>query len=301
MSTLYTEGNAPLMSDSPDKSLHKIAGSVASTAANQTTANSSLSTIATNTAVQLGGGAVTATTQRVTLATDGPGVANLATIATNTTGVSTAANQSTGNGYLSTIATNSGTQATAANQSTANTKLDQLHTDITTGKISVVSPRVNPQSTFQRTAAAAQYAAYDVIANATSTPTLQSFANCTRANGGSGTILSARAFLDQATLPTGWNTLRMHLYHDTVTQLNDNDPFTMLFANRLKRIGFIDFSGWQTGGAGSDSNGCLVTGINLPFTTSGTSLYYILETRSALTTNFAQNANLFFELQILQD
>lgn len=41
---------------------------------------------------------------------------SLSTIATNTTGVSTAANQTTGNTSLATIATNSGTQATAANQ-----------------------------------------------------------------------------------------------------------------------------------------------------------------------------------------
>lgn len=43
----------------------------------------STATTANNTAVQLGTGNVTATTQRVTLAADGPGVANLQTIATN--------------------------------------------------------------------------------------------------------------------------------------------------------------------------------------------------------------------------
>lgn len=169
------------------------------------------------------------------------------------------------------------------------------------GKISVVSPVSNPQSSFVREAAAAQYAVNDVISSNTSAPILQSFANATRIAGGSGTILSARAFLDQATLPTGWGTLRMHLYHDAVTQPNDNDPFAMLFANRVKRVGFIDFSGWQSGGSGSDATGSLITGINLPFVTTGTSLYYILETRSALTSNFAQNANLWFELQILQN
>ena len=63
----------------------------AATAANQTTGNSSLSTIATNTG---------------TIAT------NTGTIVTNTTGIATAANQTTGNSSLATIATNTGTIAT---------------------------------------------------------------------------------------------------------------------------------------------------------------------------------------------
>ena len=46
---------------------------------------------ATTPNIQLGTGPVTATTTRVTLATDGPGVANLVTIANNTTGASKAA------------------------------------------------------------------------------------------------------------------------------------------------------------------------------------------------------------------
>lgn len=65
----------------------------ASTSAKQDTGNTSLASIDGKVALaanqisggpQVGGGAITATTQRVTLATDGPGVANLTTIATNT-------------------------------------------------------------------------------------------------------------------------------------------------------------------------------------------------------------------------
>ena len=169
------------------------------------------------------------------------------------------------------------------------------------GKLSVVSPRVNPQSTFIRAAAAAQYAANDVVADSSDAAGPQYFDDCVRYPAGSGTILSARAFIDQLPLPTGWGTLRMHLYRELVTPINDNSPFAMLYANAAKRVGFIDFSGWQTGGTGSNASGCLVTGINLPFMTTSQSLYYILETRSALTSNLAQNANFFFELQILQD
>jgi hypothetical protein len=67
-----------------------------STAANQTTANGSLSSIDTKLSSQ-----------------------------------ATAANQTTGNGSLSSIDTKLSSQATAANQTSANTKLDQVHTDLT--------------------------------------------------------------------------------------------------------------------------------------------------------------------------
>ena len=66
----------------------------AATSANQTTGNTSLATIATNTT-----GVATAANQTT-------GNTSLATIATNTTGVATAANQTTGNTSLATIATN---------------------------------------------------------------------------------------------------------------------------------------------------------------------------------------------------
>lgn len=52
--------------------------------AGQRTAAESLPVVLPASQIQSGSGAVTASTQRVTLATDGPGVANLSTIATNT-------------------------------------------------------------------------------------------------------------------------------------------------------------------------------------------------------------------------
>lgn len=65
----------------------------ASTSALQTIANTSLATIAN---VTKGGGAIDANTQRVTLATDGPGVSNLASIAANTTPLSGVTQTSSG-------------------------------------------------------------------------------------------------------------------------------------------------------------------------------------------------------------
>lgn len=61
-----------------------------------------------------------------TLAAQTTGNTSLATIATNTTGVSTAANQVTGNNSLATIATNTTGIATAALQTTGNTSLSDI-------------------------------------------------------------------------------------------------------------------------------------------------------------------------------
>jgi hypothetical protein len=85
------------------------------TAANQTTGNSSLSTIATRTPAL--GSTTSANSSPVVIASDQAALPL-------PTGASTSALQTTGNTSLATIATNSGTQATAANQTSANTKLD---------------------------------------------------------------------------------------------------------------------------------------------------------------------------------
>jgi hypothetical protein len=89
----------------------------AATSALQTTGNTSLASIVTN------------TTSIATAANQTTGNSSLSTIATNTTGAATAANQSTGNSSLSTIATNTTGAATAANQTTGNASLATIATN----------------------------------------------------------------------------------------------------------------------------------------------------------------------------
>lgn len=106
----YTSGSGSLIS-----LLKGLFGNTANnaTAANQTTANSSLSTIATNT-----GTVATAAGAPADSAYAGSGsgsiIAILKGLFTNTTGLATAANQSTSATTLSTVATNTGNTATAA-------------------------------------------------------------------------------------------------------------------------------------------------------------------------------------------
>lgn len=83
----------------------------------QTTGNTSLATIASQTA-----SAATAALQTT-------GNTSLTTIATNSANHSTSALQTAGNTSLATIATNSGTQATASLQTTGNTSLATIATN----------------------------------------------------------------------------------------------------------------------------------------------------------------------------
>lgn len=100
------------------------------------------------------------------------------------------------------------------------------------------------------------YAAKDAVSDSDSAPTLLNFANVARENGGSGYIVKARLFSNQSTLTARF---RLHLFHTAPTPINDNSPYTLLYANRANRIGYIDFPAAGTEGSGSDAASSLVT------------------------------------------
>lgn len=87
------------------------------------------------------------------------------------------------------------------------------------------------------------YAAKDVVSDSTSAPTVLTFANFARANGGTGIIVRARLMTDQKTNTAAY---RLHLFHTAPTAINDNSPYTMLYANAAYRIGMIDFPACAT-------------------------------------------------------
>lgn len=152
-------------------------------------------------------------------------------------------------------------------------------------------------ASFTRPANTTPYDAQDVVSNSTTAPTLLTFADVARGNGGSGVILSARHMKNS----TGVGSYRLHLYTvNTVAAINDNAPFTMLFANRANRIGFIDFNHLQ-GGPGSDSTNALTTFVNLPFVcnASASAIYGMLTTISVYAPTSAEQH--FIELGIVQN
>lgn len=158
----------------------------------------------------------------------------------------------------------------------------------------VNSPIAVATASFTRPSDTNAYAASDVVCNSTSAPALLQFSNILPVAGGDGVILNARGFVQG----TGFNTaLRLHLYKvNTITPLNDNAAFTLLWANRANRVGFIDFTGWQTGGSGSDAAGCLVApNLAIELDSGQTSLWGMVETRGVFTPTSAQQ--FFFSLK----
>lgn len=152
---------------------------------------------------------------------------------------------------------------------------------------------------FTRPANTTDYAAADVVSNSTSAPVLLEFADLLPVAGAAGIILAARAFTNVTAFATP---LRLHLYKaDDVTPINDNAAFTLLYANRAKRVGYIDFGGWQTGGSGSDAAGAFGSfpgsgsGLPVELAEGETSLWGVVETRGIFTPASAQQ--FFFSLK----
>lgn len=165
--------------------------------------------------------------------------------------------------------------------------------------VKAVGYQKNVSASFTRPANTTPYAAEDVVSNSTSAPTLLTFAGAARSNGGSGLILSARHLKNSTT--TSGATYRLHLYSDnTVSAINDNAQFRLLFANRAKRIGFIDFN-HGTGGTGSDATNALTTFVNLPFVceAASTALYGTLTVTGAYTPTSGEQH--YIELGIVQN
>lgn len=145
-------------------------------------------------------------------------------------------------------------------------------------------------ATFTRPADTTAYAVNDAVSNSTSAPVILTFANAARVEGGSGEILKAELCTDLATCTAA---IRAYVFSTAVAVNNDNAAYTMLYTNRNSRVGWIDFPGLSSEGAGSTSAVSLVTG-SLPYVcdAASTALYLALVTKSAWTPASAQNFNI---------
>ena len=141
-------------------------------------------------------------------------------------------------------------------------------------------------ATFSRPADTTAYLARDTISNSTSAPTILTFTNIARVSGGSGYLTKFRLMTNQS---TNTSRFRLHLFHTAPTAINDNSPYTLLFANAGNRIGQIDFPAMSTEGTGSTASASLNMIDRLAFVLPGTSVFGILETLDAFTPASAQN------------
>ncbi len=163
----------------------------------------------------------------------------------------------------------------------------QLEGSSSTTILNTAGRLIAVETSFARPADTTAYAAKDAVSNSTSAPTVLTFTNLARESGGSGYIAKARLWTDQAANVAQF---RLHLFHTTPTAINDNAAQTLLWANRSKRIGYIDFAAMQTEGTGSDAANSQVTDVWLPFTcaTGSRNLLGLLETLTIFTPASAQ-------------
>ena len=131
------------------------------------------------------------------------------------------------------------------------------------------------------------YAVNDAVSNSTSDPTVLTFTNLARANAKSGYIVKARLMTDQKTNTAQF---RLHLYHTAPTAINDNSAQALLYANKDKAVGYIDFNAMTTEDAtASDAAFSLWIGqLHFVCASASRTLYGLLETKTAFTPASAQ-------------
>ena len=112
----------------------------------------------------------------------------------------------------------------------------------------VSSNSVVSSATITRPENTTAYAAKDVIS--TTLGAVIEFTGMARANGGFGSLVKSRVMTNQSTCIAS---LSLHLFNAAPTAIADNAQYTMLWANRDKRIGTIRFPALSTGGTGSDA------------------------------------------------
>ncbi len=150
---------------------------------------------------------------------------------------------------------------------------------------------------FTRPNDATPYAVNDVVGPAVTG--LLDFGTVSRVNGGSAYIVKARLLTNQAANVASY---RLHLYEDsTPTAIADNAVFTLLWANRAVRLGFIDFDACATEGSGSDAAFSLNKDIRLHIKCLSNSrhIYGVLVTKTIFTP--ATNQVYYISLSVEQD
>lgn len=129
------------------------------------------------------------------------------------------------------------------------------------------------------------YAINDVVGDGT----VRSLLAIARQPGYGGYFVRARLTTDRNGPDV--EQIRMWVYASAPTAIADNAPFTLLYADRAKRLGYIDFPAFTSEGSGSDSSSALITpntpggGLPLPFKCdlTSTGLLYMLVTKTGFT------------------
>jgi hypothetical protein len=140
-------------------------------------------------------------------------------------------------------------------------------------------------ASFTRPADTTAYAALDVVGPAVTANV--TFTAVAREAGGSGYIVGLRLWTNQSTNVAQF---KVHFYHTAPTAIADNAAFTLLWANRDKRIGSVTLPTAATEGTGSDAASASDFTLRIPYKAAAASqdIYAIVETLTIFTPASAQ-------------
>lgn len=126
------------------------------------------------------------------------------------------------------------------------------------------------------------YTALDVISNSTSSPSVITFSNVSGIAAGNIIITSIAMRLDEANIPAGESTFRLHLYDAAPTAINDNAAYDLPSGDRAKYLGYLTLSTPIDLGATCWSQDTNVN-FQCKLAAASTSLYGILQTVGGFT------------------
>lgn len=115
-------------------------------------------------------------------------------------------------------------------------------------------------ASFTRPANTTTYTAEDAVNDGTNRISFTPIDGISLNSGKSIIVKTARLVTNSTTTTNG--SFRLVLTDKTQTAIADNSPQTLLFDNKSKRCGWIDFS-LSTGGSGSDCAESFVTGADI--------------------------------------
>lgn len=233
------------------------------------------------------GAGTAAAAQRVTLASDGPGVAALG--ATTDAKVVTDANGSI-------IAFLRGLVTFFANALGAGTEAAAIRVTLPTDGTGVVNVKTAVQTittAITRPSDGNAYAANDAFANSTSSPTAGgfTFTSAARASGGSGKILDAVVSASASSAYIG----EIWIFDQAVTATNDNAALSVADSDILFLVGVIPFNTSDVNSANAIS---YITGLNIGYTCVGTAnLRFLVKIMSAVTPASAEVLNIRIKVE----
>lgn len=148
-------------------------------------------------------------------------------------------------------------------------------------------------ASFTRPADTTAYAALDVVGPAVTA--VVTFTDVASDEGASGYITGLRLWTNQSTNVAQY---KVHFYHTAPTAIADNAPFTLLWANRDKRIGSVTLSAAATEGTGSDAAAAADFTIRIPYKAAAGSrdILAMVETLTAFTP--ASGQQFYLELAV---